>query len=198
MREYLVKKYEENIISIMESTLSLLGGNEEEAPEVLDNVNEIGEDIKLYNSIIEHNTTIGQYRDIIIRGLEKLIESLSKNEDKFWKEVMNSSSLNFQITIYYSLYLKFLTKAYLRLTELKVDPNMKTAECPKKRILGAVNSLVGILGTPLIMYVKENRIYPYISDLTGILLYVTKDEVLPSGNSLGYYLFSRIHGTENE
>ena len=197
MQDYLIRKYEENFLSIMESTLLLLRGDEDALSRVLNEVNKIWEELNLYNSIVEHNTTIGQYKDMIMKGIENLIKILSENEDKFWKEVLNSASPNFQITTYYSLYLEFLTKTYVRLKELKVNPNVKTADCPKKDVLNVVNSLVGILGIPLIMYIRENKIYPYISELIGLLLYATRDEVLLPSRSLGYYLFSRIHGSEN-
>ena len=73
----------------------------------------IKENFKLYDSMLENNTTIGEYTNMMMDKLQKLIEELKRNEEEFYKEVLNSDNPNFLITAYYSLYLRFVTTVYL-------------------------------------------------------------------------------------
>jgi len=64
-----------------------------------------------------------------------------------------------------------------------------------KDIFSIANFLVGFFGMPILIYIKEKEVSPYISELSGALLHVlvTDRTPMPSKDSLGYYLFSKIH-----
>ncbi len=59
--------------------------------------------------------------------LQKLIDELKKNEEEFYKEVLNSDNPNFLITTYYSLYLRFVTKVYLKLNRINITNPKRVA-----------------------------------------------------------------------
>jgi hypothetical protein len=114
MRNYLVKQYEENLFEIYEGMLMLILNEDKDNLKILlKEVEKIKEDFELYNSILENNTTIGEYVNMVMRELQKLIDGLKKNEEEFYKEVLNSDNPNFLITTYYSLYLRFVTTSLI-------------------------------------------------------------------------------------
>jgi len=203
MRDYLVKQYEENLFEIYEGMLMLILNPEDKdkLKILLKEVEKIKEDFELYNSILENNTTIGEYVDMVMNELQKLIDGLKKNEEEFYKEVLNSDNPNFLITTYYSLYLRFVTTVYLKLHKTNITkPNIKTKDSRIKDIFNITNFLVGFFGTPILIYIKKKEVFPYISELSGALLHalVADRTPMPSKDSLGYYLFSKIHVVKNE
>jgi hypothetical protein len=144
----------------------------------------------------ENNTTIGEYINIVMGKLQKLIDELKKNEEEFYKEILNSDNPNFLITTYYSLYLRFVTTVYLKLHKINItDPNIKTKDSRIKDIFNIANFLVGLFGMPILIYIKKKEVFPYISELSGALLHalVADRTPMPSKGSLGYYLFIKIH-----
>jgi hypothetical protein len=163
---------------------------------LLKEVEKIKEDFELYNSMLENNTTIGEYVNMVMNELQKLIDGLKKNEEEFYKEVLNSDNPNFLITTYYSLYLRFVTTVYLKLHKTDItNPNIKTKDSRIKDIFNIANFLVGFFGMPILIYIKKKEVFPYISELSGALLHaLVADRIpMPSKDSLGYYLFSKIH-----
>jgi len=193
MRDYLVN--EENLFEIYEGMLMLILNEDKDNLKILSKeVEKIKEDFELYNSILENNTTIGEYVNMVMNELQKLIDGLKKNEEEFYKEVLNSDNPNFLITTYYSLYLRFVTTVYLKLQANITNPNIKTKDSVKD-IFNIANFLVGFFGMPLLIYIKKKEVFPYISELSGALLHalVADRTPMPSKDSLGYYLFSRIH-----
>ncbi|MEJ2780597.1 hypothetical protein WIW89_06795 [Stygiolobus sp. CP850M] len=198
MRNYLVKQYEENLFEIYEGTLMLILNPEDKdkLKILLKEVEKIKEDFELYNSILENNTTIGEYVNMVMREFQKLIDGLKKNEEEFYKEVLNSDNPNFLITTYYSLYLRFVTKVYLKLHKINItNPNIKTKDSKIKDIFNIANFLIGFFGMPILIYIKKKEVFPYISELSGALLHalVADRTPIPSKDSLGYYLFFKIH-----
>jgi len=196
MRNYLVKQYEENLFEIYEGMLMLILNPEDKdkLKILLKEVEKIKEDFELYNSILENNTTIGEYGNMVMNELQKLIDGLKKNEEEFYKEVLNSDNPNFLITTYYSLYLRFVTTVYLKLHKTNITkPNIKTKDSRIKDIFNIANFLVGFFGMPILIYIKKKEVFPYISELSGALLHalVADRTPMPSKDSLGYYLFSR-------
>ena len=194
MRNYLVKQYEENLFEIYEGMLMLILNPEDKdkLKILLKEVEKIKEDFELYSSILENNTTIGEYVNMVMNGLQKLIDGLKKNEEEFYKEVLNSDNPNFLITAYYSLYLRFVTTVYLKLHKT----NIKTTKDSRiKDIFNIANFLVGFFGMPIRIYIKKKEVFPYISELSGALLHalVADRTPIPSKDSLGYYLFFKIH-----
>jgi hypothetical protein len=138
---------------------------------------------------------------MVMNELQKLIDGLKKNEEEFYKEVLNSDNPNFLITTYYSLYLRFVTTVYLKLHKTNItNPNIKTKDCRIKDIFNITNFLVGFFGMPILIYIKKKEVFPYISELSGALLHalVADRTPMPSKDSLGYYLFSKIHVVKNE
>jgi len=195
MRDYLVN--EENLFEIYEGMLMLiLNPEDKDKLKILSKEAEkIKEDFELYNSMLENNTTIGEYVNMVMNELQKLIDGLKKNEEEFYKEVLNSDNPNFLITTYYSLYLRFVTTVYLKLHKINItNPNIKTKDSVKD-IFNIANFLVGFFGMPILIYIKKKEVFPYISELSGVLLHalVADRTPMPSKDSLGYYLFSRIH-----
>jgi len=196
MRDYLVKQYEENLFEIYEGMLMLiLNPEDKDKLKILSKeVEKIKEDFELYNSMLENNTTIGEYVNMVMKELQKLIDGLKKNEEEFYKEVLNSDNPNFLITTYYSLYLRFVTTVYLKLHKTNItNPNIKTKDSRIKDIFNITNFLVGFFGMPILIYIKKKEVFPYISELSGALLHalVADRTPMPSKDSLGYYLFSR-------
>jgi len=98
---------------------------------------------------------------------------------------------NFLITTYYSLYLRFVTTVYLKLHRT----NIKTKDSRIKDIFSIANFLVGFFGMPILIYIKKKEVFPYISELSGALLHVLIADrtLMPSKDSLGYYLFLKMH-----
>ena len=197
MRDYLVKQYEENLFEIYEGMLMLILNEDKDKLKILSKeVGKIKEDFELYNSMLENNTTIGEYVNMVMNGLQKLIDGLKKNEEEFYKEVLNSDNPNFLITTYYSLYLRFVTTVYLKLHKINItNPNIKTKDSRIKDIFNIANFLVGFFGMPILIYIKKKEVFPYISELSGALLHalVADRTPMPSKDSLGYYLFFKIH-----
>ena len=198
MRDYLVKQYEENLFVIYESmTTLILNPEDKDKLKILSKeVEKIKEDFELYNSILENNTTIGEYVNMVMNELQRLIDGLKKNEEEFYKEVLNSDNPNFLITTYYSLYLRFVTTVYLELHKTDVtNPNIKTKDSRIKDIFNITNFLVGFFGMPILIYIKKKEVFPYISELSGALLHVLVADrtLMPSKDSLGYYLFFKMH-----
>ena len=196
MRDYLVKQYEENLFEIYEGMLMLiLNPEDKDKLKILSKEAEkIKEDFELYNSMLENTTTIGEYVNMVMNKLQKLIDGLKKNEEEFYKEVLNSDNPNFLITTYYSLYLRFVTTVYLKLHKTNItNPNIKTKDSRIKDIFNIANFLVGFFGMPILIYIKKKEVFPYISELSGALLHalVADRTPMPSKDSLGYYLFSR-------
>ncbi|PVU67971.1 hypothetical protein DDW01_01660 [Sulfolobus sp. SCGC AB-777_G05] len=197
MRDYLVKQYEENLFEIYEGMLTLILNEDKDKLKILSKeVEKIKEDFELYNSMLENNTTIGEYVNMVMNGLQKLIDGLKENEEEFYKEVLNSDNPNFLITTYYSLYLRFVTTVYLKLHKINItNPNIKTKDSRIKDIFNIANFLVGFFGMPILIYIKKKEVFPYISELSGALLHalVADRTPMPSKDSLGYYLFFKIH-----
>lgn len=197
MRDYLVKQYEENLFEIYEGMLTLILNEDKDKLKILSKeVEKIKEDFELYNSMLENNTTIGEYVNMVMNGLQKLIDGLKENEEEFYKEVLNSDNPNFLITTYYSLYLRFVTTVYLKLHKTNItNPNIKTKDSRIKDIFNIANFLVGFFGMPILIYIKKKEVFPYISELSGALLHalVADKTPMPSKDSLGYYLFFKIH-----
>ncbi|PVU75086.1 hypothetical protein DDW11_04225 [Sulfolobus sp. SCGC AB-777_G06] len=202
MRNYLVKQYEENLFEIYEGMLMLILNEDKDNLKILlKEVEKIKEDFELYNSMLENNTTIGEYVNMVMRELQKLIDGLKKNEEEFYKEVLNSDNPNFLITTYYSLYLRFVTTVYLKLHKINItNPNIKTKDSRIRDIFNIANFLVGFFGMPILIYIKKKEVFPYISELSGALLHalVADRTPMPSNDSLGYHLFSKIHVVKNE
>ncbi|MFP3234621.1 MAG: hypothetical protein RXR08_13510 [Sulfolobaceae archaeon] len=198
MRNFLVKQYEENLFEIYEGMLMLiLNPEDKDKLKILSKeVEKIKEDFELYNSVLENNTTIGEYVNMVMNELQKLIDGLKKNEEEFYKEVLNSDNPNFLITTYYSLYLRFVTTVYLKLHKINItNPNIKTKDSKIKDIFSIANFLVGFFGMPILIYIKKKEVFPYISELSGALLHalIANRTPMPSKDSLGYYLFFKIH-----
>ena len=108
-----------------------------------------------------------------INDLQKLIDVLKENEEEFYKEVLNSGNPNFLITSYYSLYLRFATKVYLKLREI----GTKVKDSRIEDLLSIASFLIGFFGMPILIYIKKKEVFPCISELRGILLHaiVTKN-----------------------
>ena len=137
------------------------------------------------------NATIEEYVNMTMDRLQKLIDGLKKNEEEFYKEVLNSDNPNFLITAYYSLYLRFVTTVYSKLQKT----NTNTEDSEIKDIFDNANFLVVFFGMPILMYIKKKGVFPRISELSGALLHalIADTTPMPSKDSLGYYLFSKIH-----
>ncbi|BDC17724.1 hypothetical protein [Acidianus sp. HS-5] len=197
MKDYLMS-YEDDLLNISEYLFAFLL-NPRNIKQLSEEIGKINEDLEIYNSILENNTTIGEYRGIVLDGLIKLIDGLKKNEDAFYDEVLRSENPNFLITTYYSLYLRYLTNLYVKLNKINLDPDVKAKDSPYKSLFSLVNLLVWVFGIPIIIYIRKKEVLPILSELSGILLYVlASDNVsMPSKDSLGYYLFLKIHADES-
>jgi len=198
MRDYLVKQYEENLFEIYEGMLMLILNEDKDKLKILSKeVEKIKED---FGFMFDSNITIGEYVNMVMNGLQKLIDGLKKNEEEFYKEVLNSDNPNFLITTYYSLYLRFVTTVYLKLHKTNItNPNIKTKDSRIKDIFNIANFLVGFFGMPILIYIKKKEVFPYISELSGALLHalVADRTPMPSKDSLGYYLFFKIHANDS-
>jgi len=185
MRDYLVKQYEENLFEIYEGMLMLiLNPEDKDKLKILSKEAEkIKEDFELYNSMLENNTTIGEYVNMVMKELQQLIDGLKKNEEEFYKEVLNSDNPNFLITTYYSLYLRFVTTVYSKLHKTNItNPNIEAKDSRTKGILDIANFLAGLFGIPILIYIKTREVFPYISELSGILLHtIVSDRTSPEG-----------------
>jgi len=149
-----------------------------------------------FGFMFDSDVTIGEYVNMVMNGLQKLINELKKNEEEFYKEVLNSDNPNFLITTYYSLYLRFVTTVYLKLHKT----NIKTTKDSRiKDIFDIANFLVGFFGMPILIYIKKKEVFPSISELSGALLHalVADRTPMPSKDSLGYYLFFKIHADDS-
>jgi len=174
MRDYLVKQYEENLLWIYESVLTLiLNPEDEDKLKILSKeIEKINKNFELYNSMPENDTTIGEYVKMTIDKLQKLIDELKQNEDEFYREALISDNANFLITTYYSLYLRFVTAIYLKLHKTNItNPNIKTKDSRVKDIFNITNFLVGFFGMPILIYIKKKELFTYVSELSGILVH---------------------------
>ncbi len=145
-----------------------------------------------FGFMFDSNGTIEEYVNMVMNGLQKLIDGLKKNEEEFYKEVLNSDNPNFLITAYYSLYLRFVTTVYLKLHKT----NIKTKDSRIRDIFNIANFLVAFFGMPILIYIKKKEVFPSISELSGALLHVLIADRTPmpsKDSSLGYYLFFKIH-----
>ena len=192
MRGYLVKQYEENLFEIYEGMLMLVL-NEDKEPKMLSK--EVEKIKKDFGFMFDDDGTIEEYVNTVMNKLQKLIDGLKENEDEFYKEALNSDNPNFLITTYYSLYLRFVTKVYLKLNKIDIKT---TKDSRVRDIFNITNFLVGFFGMPILLYIKKKEVFPYISELSGALLHalVADRTPIPSKDSLGYYLFLKIH-TDN-
>jgi len=192
MRGYLVKQYEENLFEIYEGMLMLVL-NEDKEPKMLSK--EVEKIKKDFGFMFDDDGTIEEYVNTVMNKLQKLIDGLKENEDEFYKEALNSDNPNFLITTYYSLYLRFVTKVYLKLNKIDIKT---TKDSRVRDIFNITNFLVGFFGMPILIYIKKKEVFPYISELSGALLHalVADRTPIPSKDSLGYYLFLKIH-TDN-
>jgi len=189
MRGYLVKQYEENLFEIYEGMLMLVL-NEDKEPKMLSK--EVEKIKKDFGFMFDDDGTIEEYVNTVMNKLQKLIDGLKENEDEFYKEALNSDNPNFLITTYYSLYLRFVTKVYLKLNKIDIKT---TKDSRVRDIFNITNFLVGFFGMPILLYIKKKEVFPYISELSGALLHalVTDKTSTSSKDSLGYYLFFKIH-----
>jgi len=185
LQDYLVKQYEENLFEIHEGVLALiLDPEDEDELKILSREFEkIKENFELYNPILENNITIGEYVNVTMDELQKLIDGLKKNEEEFYKEVLNSDNPNFLMTTYYSLYLRFVTTVYLKLHKTNItNPSIEAKDSRTKGILDIANFLVGLFGIPILIYIKAREVFPYISELGSILLHtIVFDRTSPEG-----------------
>jgi len=185
--DYLVKQYD------YDDMLILILNPEDEGK--LNILSKEAEKIKKdFGLMFDTDVTIGESVNVVMDRLQKLIDELKANEEEFYKEVLNSGNPNFLITTYYSLYLRFITTVYSKLTRV----NTKTKDSRIKDILYVAYFLIGFLGMPILLYTKKKEVSPYISELSGALLHVLVADMapMPSKDSLGYYLFFKIHGDE--
>jgi len=174
MRDYLIIQYEDNLFIIYESMLALILNTEDEDKlKILSKeVEKIKEDFELYNSMFEKDMTTRQYTNMTINKLQNLIDWLEKNEDEFYRKVLNSDNPNFLMTTYYSLYLLFITAVYSELHKtITTNSNTKTEDPKIKDILNITDFLVELFGMPILIYIKKREVVPYISELSGVLLH---------------------------
>ena len=203
MAEYLVRKYEEDLLAVYEGVIALMFEPEglSKVNAIIDRFERMKEDFELFNSVLENNTTIGQYRDMVLENLAKLIDGLRKNEKRFYEEVLESNDQDFHITSYYSLYLKFLTELYVKLRDVRIDdPNVRTRDSKLKFTFNVANFVVALFGAPILVYIKRREHFPYLSEMAGLLLHAltTNRTPAPSPGSWGHYLFSMTVVTRNE
>ncbi len=188
IRDYLTRQYEENLLEIYEGMLMLVL-NEDKEPEIL---SKEAEKIRKDFAFMFDDGTIEEYVNAMMKGLQKLIDELMKNEIEFYTEALNSDNPNFLITTYYSMYLRFVTKVYLKLNKIGIKT---TKDSRIRDIFNVANFLVGFFGMPILLYIKKKEVFPHASELSGALLHalVADRTPVPSKDSLGYYLFFRIH-----
>ena len=138
-----------------------------------------------YYRMLENDTT----KEDMMNELQKLVNGLRENEEEFYEEVLNSHNPNFLITAYYSLYLRFVTKVYLKLHSANITEDSRIKD---------IFNAVGFFGIPLLIYLKKKEVFPYISELSGALLHALVSDMtpLPSKDSFGYYLFLKLHAVK--
>jgi len=156
MQDYLANQYEEDLFVIDEGVLTLILNPEDK--DKLEILSKKAEKIM---------ANFGIYNSMTINDLQKLIDVLKENEEEFYKEVLNSGNPNFLITSYYSLYLRFATKVYLKLREIST----KVKDSRIEDIFSIASFLIGFFGMPILIYIKKKEVFPYISELSGILLH---------------------------
>lgn len=196
MEDYLVEKYADDIAEIGELfVMSLTNSlNDDILKTIFEKYKRIKEDFEVFNSLVEHNTIIGEYKEIIVRKLENLIDALRINKDKFIEEA-SKDYLGVFIISYYQLYLRFVTHLYLKLKDLKLtDPNRRTIDSPtEKNKINLTYSIISLFAIPLIMYLKKGKIMENMTTLEGIMLYLlAKDKKMADPNSLGHKLFLAV------
>ncbi|AEE93049.1 conserved hypothetical protein [Acidianus hospitalis W1] len=200
MNEHIIKNYANELVQIYDLLLSI--SLDPDKKDYLDSImqlerkyGKLHEELSLYSSILENNTKIVDYKKMTLKGLIKLIEGLNEVRKEIYEKGLKGE-FNLKVLLYYSLYLEYLSKVYLKVNEIKLEnPNDKTINSKEKNYLHTVNFIVTLLGVPLIEYVTDGKIFPYLSDLNGVLLYVLSlDGLRPSTRSLGYYMFSELHG----
>ena len=191
IQDYLAKQYEENLFEIYEGMLMLILNEDKESKILSKEVEKIRKD---FGFMFDSSDTTKEYVNTVMNKLQKLIDELKENEDEFYTEALNSDNPNFLITTYYSLYLRFVTKVYLKLQTITKTTN----DSRIKDIFNIAIFLVGFFGMPILLYIKKKEVFPYISELSVVLLHalVTDRTLVPSKDSWGYYLFLRIH-TDN-
>ncbi|BFH72214.1 hypothetical protein SJAV_01580 [Sulfurisphaera javensis] len=88
MEDYLIDKYADDIVEIGELFAITLTNslNDEILKAISEKYKKLKEDFELYYSIIEHNTVIGEYKEIAENKLGNLIDALRINKDKFIEE----------------------------------------------------------------------------------------------------------------
>jgi len=188
MQNYLTKQYEENLFEIYEGMLMLILNEDKDRSKILSK--EV-EKIKKDFGFMFDDGTIEEYVNTVMNKLQKLIDELKENEDEFYKEALNSDNPNFLITTYYSLYLRFVTKVYLKLQTI-----IKTTNDSRiKDIFNIAIFLVGFFGMPILLYIKKKEVFLHASELSVVLLHalVADRTLVPSKDSWGYYLFLKIH-----
>ena len=174
MAEHLLREYEEDLLAVYEGLVDLMFGRWDlaEVGAVSDRLGELREDLELFVSLLENNTTIGQFRDMVLESLGRLIDGLRENEERFYREVFESGDQDFHITSYYSLYLMFLVRLYVKLREVKVDdPNVKTRDSELKSKFAAASLMAMLFAVPILVYVKRGERFPYLSEMAGLLLH---------------------------
>jgi hypothetical protein len=129
---HLIKWFEENFFWLNEAVLALIYNKDEEK-------------LKILSKIVFEKVDI-----------QKLLDWLRENEEKFYKDVLNSDNPNFLITSYYSLYLRFVETIHEKGEQLS-----KTL----------TNFLVTFFAIPIIIYLRKKEVFPYTSELGGILLH---------------------------
>ena len=119
----------------------------------------------IYNKDEERLKTLSKKVIVLEKvDVQKLLDWLRENEEKFYKDVMNSDTPNFLITSYYSLYLRFIKTIWEKGEPEKGEPlsNMETL----------TNFLVTFFAIPIVIYLRKKEVFPYTSELGGILLHV--------------------------
>ena len=155
MQDWWANQYEENLFVIDEGVLLLILNPEDK------------DKLKILSKGVEKlASNLGLNNSISMDGLRKLIDVLKENEEEFYKEVLNSGNPNFLITSYYSLYLRFVTKVYLKLREI----GTKAKDSRIEDIFSIASFLIGFFGMPILIYIKKKEVFPCISELSGILL----------------------------
>ncbi|BCS93042.1 hypothetical protein [Metallosphaera javensis (ex Sakai et al. 2022)] len=193
MEDYLIDKYAEDIIEIGEF-ITAFTTNENLLEMISEKYKIMKEDLEFYNSIIEHNTVIGEYKEMAEDKLGKLIDGLRKNQDKFVEEASQKYSGVFIIS-YYTLYLRLITRLYLMLKDLKIkNPNVRTVDSPEERkIISLINAEVFLFAIPILVYLRKGKVMGEITTLQGIMLYlITQGENTVNPNSLGHRLFLAV------
>ena len=146
MWDYLAKQYE------YEGMLMLILNEDKDRSKILSK--EV-EKIKKDFGFMFDDATIEEYVNTVMNKLQKLIDELKENEDEFYKEALNSDNPNFLITTYYSLYLRFVTKVYLKLQTI-----IKTTNDSRiKDIFNIAIFLVGFFGMPILLYIKKKEVF---------------------------------------